>query len=169
MNPQTNDPLAQLRDIHLPQPVSLWPPAPGWWIVALALVLTLAVLLYCWLRHRRNNRYRRLALQELGQLSKTRDYSADTLRHLNSLLKRTLRAAPQAPAAAGLSGSEWLRFLDSSGNTREFSDGPGQLLVSAPYAPQSLSQEQLQQIPQLCDCIKRWILTHKFSGGEEPC
>ncbi len=38
-----NDPLAQLRDIHLPDPISWWPPAPGWWVLA---VVVLALLFF---------------------------------------------------------------------------------------------------------------------------
>ena len=30
--------LAQLADIHLPAEVSYWPPAPGWWVLALLLL-----------------------------------------------------------------------------------------------------------------------------------
>ncbi len=30
----SEDPLAQLRDLHLPQAVADWPPALGWWLLA---------------------------------------------------------------------------------------------------------------------------------------
>ena len=31
---ETEDPLSQLADIHLPEAVSAWPPAVGWWLLA---------------------------------------------------------------------------------------------------------------------------------------
>jgi hypothetical protein len=34
----TTDPLAQLRDIQLPEPVGLWPLAWGWWALLLLVV-----------------------------------------------------------------------------------------------------------------------------------
>ena len=37
------DPLAQLKDIHLPEQVSNYPIAPGWWLL---LVITLVALFY---------------------------------------------------------------------------------------------------------------------------
>ena len=35
------NPLVNLKDIHLPPPVSFWPPAPGWWILAVLLISSL--------------------------------------------------------------------------------------------------------------------------------
>ena len=37
------NPLVNLKDIHLPPPVPFWPPAPGWWILALLLISTLFI------------------------------------------------------------------------------------------------------------------------------
>jgi len=43
-----------LRDIHLPDPIGWWPPAPGWSIVLGLLVLASAGLAFAlWHRHRR--------------------------------------------------------------------------------------------------------------------
>ena len=38
--------IAQLRDIRLPEPVTWWPPAAGWWIVAIVALCAVASLWY---------------------------------------------------------------------------------------------------------------------------
>ena len=91
MQPSQPDPLAELRDIHLPGPIEFWPPAPGWWFVAILLSSALLALTL-WLRRRwRRNAYRRMALQELDLIERSRTQganSADILLKLQQLLKR---------------------------------------------------------------------------------
>ena len=58
--------LAQLRDIHLPDAVHMWPPAPGWWFAFGLMVLAVTVI---FLRVRANRRsLRRAALRELDSV-----------------------------------------------------------------------------------------------------
>jgi|GEM_PF-491197 len=59
-----NPALEQLRDIHLPQAVHWWPPAPGWWLVA-ALVLALIIWLSRYLQSRYRRQYFRGESQDL--------------------------------------------------------------------------------------------------------
>jgi len=59
--PQAN-PLDQLRDIHLPEAVSWWPLAPGWWLLMVLTCLLLVGLLICLYRRHQSNRYRRQAI-----------------------------------------------------------------------------------------------------------
>ena len=54
-----------LRDIHLPDPVSWWPPAPGWWLL-FGLSLVLGGLLV-WHRLRRRRREAAARQAELGR------------------------------------------------------------------------------------------------------
>jgi hypothetical protein len=109
------DPLAQLRDIHLPQSVSWWPPAPGWWLLAILLLLALGVTArWMWLRYQRGA-YRRAGVAELEQLLANWRTSSDTgafLQQLNALLKRVaLYSFPGADVAA-MNGAGWTAFLD---------------------------------------------------------
>ena len=49
------NPLINLKDIRLPPPVSFWPPAPGWWI-SVVLILLISVFFGRWLWRRFESR-----------------------------------------------------------------------------------------------------------------
>lgn len=111
------DPLQQLKDVHLPAEPSWWPPAPGWWLLALALV---ALALFAW-RQLRGWQARRqphlLAARLHEQL--VSDLQAGTLEperyvhEANALLKRIMLHARQEASAAALSGDAWLSRLQA--------------------------------------------------------
>ncbi len=111
-NPMNSgDPLAQLRDIHLPEPGGFWPPAPGWWIVAaLILVLVGALVFWLWRRHQRN-RWLRAARAELDQLGARAEASPTWFTELNALLKRCARQRYPEQRPHALSGAQWRDFL----------------------------------------------------------
>ena len=115
MNP--SDPLAQLRDIHLPNAIGIWPPAPGWWVLLLITCVFTALLVRAIQKHYRRRAYRRDAQQQLKDLwlqwQKTGDQSL-YLTQLAIVLRRT--ALSFCAQAATLTGSQWLDFLDATYN-----------------------------------------------------
>ena len=88
MNPSTN-PLEGLRDIHLPDPVSLWPLAPGWWVALLAVITATLMIHFVWRARRLSPD--RVALCELDRLEEDYSSSGDITAlaaGLSSLLRR---------------------------------------------------------------------------------
>ena len=104
--------LAGLRDIHLPEAVSVWPLAPGWWLLAAALVLLgLLALLE---RKRRRTSVRRAALRELDELACDARAGIDTAqlaRRLQTLLRRVALVRIGRVEVAGLHGESWFEIL----------------------------------------------------------
>lgn len=109
MNPQ--DPLSALKDIHLPQTGGFWPPAPGWWFVALALLLIIGVVIWLVRRRIQQSRWVRQAKAELAELARTADQSPQWFAQLNSLLKRAARQRYPELHPEALSGEAWVAFL----------------------------------------------------------
>lgn len=110
MDPKLATALEGLRDIHLPAPISFWPPAPGWW--ALALLLLVCACATLWIRRRR--RIRRLALHELAALEAR--FSADPKPvelavSLTALIRRVALRTSTRPDVASLHGEPWVEFL----------------------------------------------------------
>lgn len=155
---QQADPLAELRDIHAPGPIETWPPAPGWWLLALLAALA-AVAALAWLRKRwRGNRYRREALRELKSLIDEWRGHQDNRRYLaalQTLLKRTALTGFPRDEVAGLTGEAWVAFLDHSTGTHEFSMGDAEVLIDGNYNPGAdIHVETVHGIAE------RWIRKH---------
>lgn len=132
-----NDPLQlPLRDIHLPPEPGFWPPAPGWWLLA-ALVLGGCACVYMWLLYRRRARRSALgvARNELDNLRRRAEAGdlEQTIRDLSVLLRRVAISLFPRKETAGLTGTDWLRFLDRPFPERPFSEGAGKILIDAPY------------------------------------
>lgn len=113
-SPEAQELLAQLRDIHEPAPISWWPPAPGWWLLAVLLLVCIAAVAL-WLSHRRlkqrRNRYRVEAVRLL-ELVDTETEEAP--QEINEILKRVAVTTYGRPACGNLTGEAWLNFLNQS-------------------------------------------------------
>ena len=60
--------LEHLHDIIVPPPVSMWPPAPGWYVIGAVLLVLLAILVVRVVSRWHANAYRRIALRELEKI-----------------------------------------------------------------------------------------------------
>jgi hypothetical protein len=133
MNPTDYSELP-LRDIHLPEPISWWPFAYGWWIV---LALLAAGLVIAWLRYRHHYRERAAirGLQSVAQALADGTAPVVCTQRISMILRRFAMSIDESKRVAGLTGEAWLNFLDSRWQRDEFLAGVGRVLIFGPYAP----------------------------------
>jgi hypothetical protein len=162
--PAAADPLAGLRDWHLPGAISWWPPAPGWWLVAGLVLVTLLFMLVRWRRRRRQAAAARAALNELRtlrvQLGPALDGPAFAAA-VSVLLRRLALARFPRERVAGLSGASWLAFLDATGGGEGFTRGAGLVLGELPYRDPDAKPVSTQDLTALADLAERWIRANR--------
>lgn len=158
-----------LRDIHLPHPVSWWPPAPGWWVLLfLGLLIVFSVWLFRLIQRRRSVRV--AAFKELQMISHVFSQKGDAhqlVTSLSILLRRICLSYFPRTDVAGLTGEKWLEFLDHCldwGNVQaRFSQGAGRALIVAPYQPQATLHGE-----QLLNLCQYWIKALPLLKGGRP-
>jgi len=134
-----------LRDLHLPDVIGLWPLAPGWWVLIALAAAGVGYLLYKQFLIWRWNAARRLALRELGRVRTEFENGADALslgKQLSELVRRSMLAYAPRGEVAGLTGDNWLAWLDRGLDGKPFSEGPGKSLETLPYQrPENIADE----------------------------
>ena len=142
--PQDPASLQNLRDIAVPEPPPLWPPAPGVWVLVIVLAAVFAAMVVFWRRRWADNAYRRAGLSLLGEARTTRD--------VNIVLKRVALAVFPRPEVAPLYGDEWAAFLENSCRSVRF----------GPFADLEDDAEAPREVRALA---RTWIRRHRKPVG----
>jgi len=162
----------QLRDIHGIEGVPWWPPALGWWLIPLSIL----ILLYLAWRWRTAIRLRipPLPVFNIGswrwdaarQLRALRRDASEqdtkqTAGELSGLIRRIAMARLGRDACAGLTGEEWLDWLKGNDPASFDWSAGGRLLLDTPYAPPD-TQDRKEELLRLIDAAHAWV------AAEEP-
>ena len=125
-----------LRDLHLPDAVSWWPLAPGWWVLIALALIGLAFLVRARLKIRARGAARRYALRQLNEIVAEYEERKNPVEfgvQLSELLRRTMLAYAPRLDVAGLTGDAWLERLDEGLAQPVFTSGPGRQILELPY------------------------------------
>jgi len=156
-----------LRDIHLPGAISWWPPAPGWWLLVVLVLVGLALYGV----HYYRGRHKRVALRAVTRVRTALEQGAEPvacLQNVSTILRRfamtSVAGAKDSVAALdvpGLIGERWLKYLDGRWERTEFSAGLGRQLLAAPYArPNSIERGKALELTGLCAA---WLAAQPIS------
>jgi len=117
------DPLMQLKDIHLPEPVGFWPIAPGWYGLIILLLLGILGLTYFIQRQHKNARAKKQALQLLDsyKVQYEQDKNAQLMSsRISELLKQVALVYFPRSEVASLHGESWIEFLNNTSKGIDF-------------------------------------------------
>ena len=148
-----------LRDIHLPEPVSWWPLAPGWWLLAAVLASSVLIALM-WRRYRAHLSPRRAALAELSLIEQAYATHQDghaCAQALSRLLRRIalLRATTDPTTRSSTDWSTLLSPLTGQPLPAELAS----VIAHAPYSPAAAAVFDAGAYRAATLALRRWLAT----------
>lgn len=159
-----NADLEQLRDIHLPNAIPMWPIAPGWIMIFAILLGLISYLMYVAYQRKQKKITVKYALSKLNMLKHLMIENPNNINiaaEISTLIRRTALHYFHREEIAGLSGNDWLAFLNRSGNTTQFTGETGNLLIDGPYR-----QNNAADLTSLFVVTKAWLATiSKMNSG----
>ena len=143
-----SDPLQQLKTLHLPPEPSWWPPAIGWWLLILSMIILITWIVFKVVRHYQTTRpirHGKLLIDKLYKEYQEGHISEERFAHAsNQIIKRVLVPGLGRQEYARLSGDEWLKALDQISGTNRFTQGEGAILGNERFRPEpTLAPEDL--------------------------
>lgn len=131
-----------LADIIQPEPVGLWPLAPGWWLlllVSVALVVLLVILLKRYLQTRRIRAQAFALLNDARRIyeaaadDETQSSASNYCRDVNQVLKRYWRHYNASPEILTSDGDRWIALLNRATRSPVFDEKVAGALAHGPY------------------------------------
>ena len=157
MNPQDANLLSRLRDIHAAPDASWWPPAPGWWVLAILVIVALLFLFRHAMHRLRAHQRRARLIRFIDQVEKDFDSVTAPQQYLSSLNRVFKIVAMQAfpeQHCAFMQGREWAEFLQfnltGAGPADEL-----EALAEGPYQPVPAFHAQ-----RLASMARQWVRQH---------
>jgi hypothetical protein len=159
MTTATNPFELPLRDVHIPEAISWWPLAIGWWITMLLIpmLLWISFLIYKRLTRKTAIKTAKKLLAQLKQDEIKTD--ADKLAEISALIRRVAISVSPREECASLIGQAWLGYLDKSLKDNAFTQGVGQCLADVSYRKNT--NENIN-IPELINLTERWLKAQKM-------
>ena len=149
----------QLRDVHLPEAISWWPLAWGWWVILIILFLTILASLFFFYHKRAKNRYRGLAITSLqtayDNWTKNQDNQA-YLHQANDVLKRCVLHTSRTATLATQTGKAWVEQLNKQGKKPLSEEAQNALGFECYQAKPS------SDIKSLHSELLYWLKTHEY-------
>jgi len=148
----------ELRDIHLPDPVSWWPLAPGWWILMLLIIMLIAAAIFFIprlikkLKHQPASKLALTEFETIQQQYQSQKNAQLLVQSLSTLLRRICMTYDSRQNSASLTGQAWINKLNVINPQKKFSGEVIDTLLTAPYKPQYEFNAQ-----QLLDQCEAWI------------
>lgn len=122
--------LSSLKPLHLPNAVSIFPLAIGWYLLlALIIIGIIITISYFVLRQKKLKKQVYQLLAEI-QNHATPDNHNQVIAQVSILLKRVARLKFPKHKPENLFGEDWLIFLDKTGATKDFTKGSGRVLLN---------------------------------------
>ena len=150
--PQQNT--ESLRDIHLPDAISWWPPAIGWWLL-LAIVITAIIFipkLYRRITYTPLNKVVNNTFENIVAEYKENNNDKNLVTETSRFLRQTAMSYCGRDKVAQLTGEKWVQTLNNITEKDYFDEKIKQALVKAPYQKDiSIDTEQL------INTVQNWL------------
>lgn len=140
------DPLAQLKDIHLPDPIGWWPLAPVWYLLMILIVL---LIFACTFKLYQRHLNARAKYRALDLLNKYQEYyekdnnAALASARISELLRRVALVYYPREEVASLHGDAWVEFLNRTAKGIDFNPVKSMLLESPFKSAETVSLKPL--------------------------
>ena len=127
-----NKELINLKDIHLPEAVSIWPLAFGWYLIFFIIIFLIIFLCIFFRKRYQKKKFKSLVRKELNIFKKRSKLECNNvlLGEISIFLKQVAMHHYPKSNLKLIHGYELLKYFDEIGKTNFFVGGQGKILLS---------------------------------------